>query len=43
MIGGKSIKVLKIMACDDSWLNRNYYNPIQGIMNELRRRTVSVV
>ena len=43
MIGGKSVKILKIMACDDSWLNRNYYNPITGIMNELRRRTVSVV
>ena len=29
IIGGKVIKVLQIMACTQSWLIKNYYNPIQ--------------
>lgn len=34
MIGGSSIKVLKLMACDTSWLERNYYNPLRQILNQ---------
>ena len=29
VIGGKVIKVLKIMACTQSWIIKNYYDPIQ--------------
>ena len=31
MIGGKFIRVLKIMACNDTWLNKYYYEPIKSI------------
>ena len=31
MIGGHSVKVLKIMACKTSWLENNYYNPLRGL------------
>ena len=31
MIGGKSVKVLKVMACNTSWLIRNYYAPLNAI------------
>jgi len=31
MIGGRFIRVLKIMACNDAWLNKYYYNPIKSI------------
>ena len=31
MVGGKVVKVLNIMACNDSWLNRFYYLPLQEI------------
>ena len=31
MIGGKSVKVLKIMACNNIWLSTYYYNPIDLI------------
>ena len=36
IIGGKSVKVLKIMACNLSWLNRNYINPIENLTNRAR-------
>ena len=36
VIGGKNVKVLKIMACNSSWLNRNYINPIENINNRAR-------
>ena len=36
VIGGKKVKVLKIMACNSSWLNRNYINPIENINNRAR-------
>ena len=36
MIGGRSVKVLKIMACNMLWLNRNYYRPIQEIDSLIR-------
>ena len=41
MIGGHSVKVLKIMACKTSWLENNYYNPLRGLYNELSNRSVS--
>ena len=31
MIGGKVVKVLNVMACNDSWLTRFYYLPLQEI------------
>lgn len=30
-VGGKSVKVLKVMACNNSWLSCYYYNPISEI------------
>lgn len=33
MIGGQYVKVLKIMACTDDWLFRNYINPLKNITN----------
>ena len=35
MIGGKAVKVLKIMVCTESWLDNNYFNPLKGINDEL--------
>ena len=32
MIGGKTRKILKVMACTISWLDRFYYNPLKNIM-----------
>lgn len=31
MIGGKLVKVLKVMACNHIWLSNNYYMPIKEI------------
>ena len=31
MIGGKVVKVTKLMACNDTWLSNNYYKPINEI------------
>ena len=31
MIGGKVVKVLKVMACNDRWLQYFYFNPISEI------------
>ena len=31
MIGGKVVKVWKLMACNDTWLSNNYYKPINEI------------
>ena len=33
MIGGKTCKILKVMACNTSWLLRFYYNPLKNIMS----------
>ena len=30
MIGGKAIKVLKLMVCSDKWLSDNYFQPINN-------------
>ena len=37
MIGGRSIKVLKLMACNQGWLTRNYYGPIERIDTLVRK------
>ena len=29
MIGGVSRRVLKVMGCTESWLNRNYFTPVE--------------
>jgi len=36
VIGGRSVKVLKVMACNRLWLTRNYYGPIQEIDSIIR-------
>ena len=40
MIGGRTVKVLNIMACNLSWLNRNYFTPLKNITNEIRNRSL---
>jgi hypothetical protein len=32
MIGGRSVKVLKVMACKTSWLYTYYINPLKNIL-----------
>ena len=36
IIGGVSRKVLKVMGCTESWINRNYYNPMQAYSSGYR-------
>ena len=31
MIGGRTVKVLKVMACNESWLVRNYFRPWKNL------------
>ena len=31
MIGGKTVKLLNVMACNKNWLLRSYYNPLNTI------------
>ena len=31
MIGGRNVKVLKVMACNESWLVRNYFRPWKNL------------
>ena len=35
MIGGKTVRVLNVMACDSSWVYRNYINPLKAITREM--------
>ena len=37
MIGGRSVKVLSIMACKRSWLDNNYFSRLGGLYNEINR------
>ena len=37
-IGGRAVKVLNIMACNNSWIERNYINPIQRINEEIKNK-----
>ena len=40
IIGGRSVRVLKIMACKNDWLDKNYYTPLRGLYNEISNRSV---
>lgn len=40
MIGGRSVKVLKIMACKNSWIDNNYYKPLEGLYQELTNKRI---
>jgi hypothetical protein len=40
MIGGRAVKVLNIMACNSSWINRNYITPLERITNEIKNRSL---
>ena len=31
MIGGRNVKVLKVMACNEDWLMRNYFTPWENL------------
>ena len=33
MVSGRTVKVLKVMACDEDWIYRNYINPLKRIFN----------
>ena len=33
MVSGRTVKVLKVMACDEEWIFRNYINPLKRIFN----------
>ena len=33
-IGGRTVKVLKVMACNESWLLRNYLRPWENILDK---------
>ena len=37
-IGGRAVKVLNIMACNNSWIQRNYINPLKRINEEIKNR-----
>jgi len=37
MIGGRTVKVLKVMACNELWLANNYYHPINTINKMISR------
>ena len=45
-IGGRTVKVLKVMVCDENWLLRNYFTPWKNIFEMADRmeqyRTVQV-
>ena len=41
MIGGKLVKVKKIMACNDTWLSTYYFRPIQEIDSKIRNQTTN--
>ena len=46
LIGGRTVKVLKVMVCDENWLLRNYFTPWKNIFEMAdqmeRYRTVQV-
>ena len=42
MIGGRAVKVLKIMACTNDWLEKNYFSPLRGLKAELNNMQNSV-
>ena len=40
MIGGRQVRVLKIMACNENWIRKNYLDPIENINN--RKKNVYI-
>ena len=34
MVSGRTVKVLKVMACDEDWIFRNYINPLKRAFNK---------
>ena len=34
MIGGRAVKVLKIMVCNSSWIERYYFSPLKNMIQE---------
>ena len=34
MVSGRTVKVLKVMACDEEWIFRNYINPLKRAFNK---------
>ena len=42
MIGGKTVRVLNVMACNDIWLNNNYYSPIERL-TRLKRQSKNII
>ena len=38
MIGGRSVRVLKFMVCDSSWLKIHYHDPLERLIIEIERR-----
>ena len=38
IIGGKSTKILKIMACNKSWLMKFYFNPIENLNHRIKSK-----
>ncbi len=43
VIGGRSVKVKKIMSCTESWINRFFYEPMKAYENMFlnQRKTIS--
>ena len=41
VVAGKVVKVLKMMALTESWLNRNYFDPIENINRRFQERKKS--
>ena len=37
LIGGRTVKVLKVMACSENWLKRNYFNPWKNILESTQQ------
>ena len=34
LLGGRTVKVLKVMVCNQIWLERNYYGPLKRAFNK---------
>ena len=35
MFAGKTVRVLNVMVCDSSWMNRNYFIPLKAAIREM--------
>ena len=42
MIGGRVLKVLKIMVCKMNWLNKYYYSPLNNIIPKQENKEVKI-